>query len=261
MVCNNTTVYHPQIINLPFEKMTTIHVEFMPIPLDIVQSIVASSPCLVSCALVLMDSLTPLDRRQTTMTRLETLNFKSSSTLDLYPFFTSFLTPVLEDITMAFPTLPLREITSLLIRSECSVSHLKLHTVSGTKPEEIEMEAFVQQLPPSVVTLHMSCFGTPGSIFRKIQQGLLPMLESIELCIGSDGLEALADLLNSYVDGTASAGQSLKNLEVEYVCEDSELVKRCAEWAKSWAKIEGLSLSLYDPITAADLMEIDSEED
>lgn len=162
---------------------------------------------------------------------------------------------------MAFPTLPLREITSLLIRSECSVSHLKLHTVSGTKPEEIEMEAFVQQLPPSVVTLHMSCFGTPGSIFRKIQQGLLPMLESIELCIGSDGLEALADLLNSYVDGTASAGQSLKNLEVEYVCEDSELVKRCAEWAKSWAKIEGLSLSLYDPITAADLMEIDSEED
>lgn len=93
-----------------------------------------------------------------------------------------------------------------------------------------------------------------GLIFRKIQRGILPVLERISLNVDPEGLEAFAELINSYVNGTASAPRSLNYVHIHYWNAEPELIARCTGWATLWTKIEGLKIVIEDSYTKIDLM-------
>lgn len=247
--------YVPQILRFPFERMANIHMHSMQIPLNIIQGMLLSSPCLVSCTFVISASVVILRKHQATMYCLKTLNLENPHSLGLDTFLASFLTPVLEDLTISSPRPHLQAVASLIIHSHCSVKHLYL----GSKEFGVHanhsngVEPFIEQLPPSVVSLDMS-WVMSGLIFRKIQQGFLPMLENISLHVDPEGLEAFAELINSYIDGTASAERRLNCVHIHYWNAEPELIARCMGWATLWAKIEGLKMVIEDSYTKVDLM-------
>lgn len=242
--------YYPELLHLPFERLTYISVQQMPIPLNVIQKILASSPLLESCIFQPTDCASPLEQSQTIMSNLNTLRFNNSPPIDLFNFFDLLSTPVLEDLEVEYPKFHIRTITSLLLRSKCSVKHLNLHPTSSSDWDEAAINSFIHQLPPSIVSLHIF-WVLGGSIFKRIQRGLLPMLEKIVLFVDVDGLEALADLLNCYVKGTGFVGQSLRVVSIGYDFQQPELV---AGWARPWAQIDGLSLSIYNRRTGINLM-------
>lgn len=182
---------------LPWEQLTVISVMHVDVPPTVIYTALRQCPAILDCSFTIgtHPNSIPLSDTLLALPSLEILFLESCSTMDWDGFLQPFVTPALKGLTIRAPQAPLQALTSMIVRSPCSLNAMTFTTCTEP-PGESEYKSFLGHL--AMVTRFNANWITPTSIVKKICTTLLPGLQSSSWTVFPDGLEVLLDFVDTY---------------------------------------------------------------
>lgn len=246
---------------LPWEKLTDITVTCMDIPPTVIHTALQRCPALQKCQVTIGAGTIPPSNTLITLPNLEKLMLIFRHTLAWDAFFRPFVAPALNSFCHNAPEAPLRIITSLILRSKCSLSNIAF-TECTEEPSESDYEFLLEQLPN--VTSLETVWITPPSILKKIPNTLLPLLPSWYVHVHPDGLEAMLDILDTYISRDVKDSER-REIDMIITCHHGpgfDQVKRCYRLChRRYSGYNWLKVVAYSTETGCSLEVVDDDSE
>lgn len=214
----NSTTYTPQILRLPWNQLTVLFIKTMKIPPLVVCRILMDCPSLTACFFAIAPEDIP-NTSHVTLENLESLELETEQYFNWESFLALFSIPPLEHLFMSSTSIPITAVTSLITRSKCDLMQLSLCLKKDdpdmpAPTDDTNVNILMTHLPLVVLSLSLP-YIMPPSVFRRIQDGLLPFLTELHVYVLPEGFEAFLDMVDGYVDGAFRQVQRFRWIRIE----------------------------------------------
>lgn len=184
---------------LPWPQLTELIVLSIEISPEIIYTAFQRCPSLQSCQFQISNDpiILRAQPQPITLSTLEALNLGANYRFDWERFIHPLITPALGQLDIFAAVAPTtKPFLSLITRSNCALLSFTLK-IKGKYSHGTDFEPFLQRMP-SLTWLEVP-WVMPATIIKRIQEGLLPQLETGIWKARPDGLSATLDLVDSLI--------------------------------------------------------------
>ncbi|KAF9460269.1 hypothetical protein BDZ94DRAFT_1266426 [Collybia nuda] len=189
---------------LPWAQLTDIALPTSLIHTTFLHGILGECICLRTATLVIGMGGSDYFDRGVIVPKLESLVlYRTDLALNWEAFLRPLILPSLRSILVPdAQTWNQAEFTSLVVRSACPLKSIHLAYYRGTTHD---LYSFLERVP-SLCKLILPWLHIPDSVFKAIhQRKILPILGHLECIVDPSGLNAVLDLIESYISENSSA--------------------------------------------------------
>lgn len=192
--------YAPPLFLLPWDRLEEVFVNTMRIPPDVLFDIFRRSLALVSCSFFIDTTWGIPISDEIVLPALKMLRLETRQIFSWHEFLSPLITPSLEFLDLISPQIPCASVTSLIVRSRCSLKRLYMFEPNGAG-EYIgteDLTLLLDHLP--LLTDITIPWSIPPPFFTQLHDGALPKLVNAHLEVHPEGLEAFLDMLDAHID-------------------------------------------------------------